>query len=468
MRTKSKGVALLTVVLIFFVLVILLAGVMNSTVINQKNATTTNTHTAVYYGAESGLQVQIAAIQELIDHTRNLDAGYTMANFTGNLATLVNSINGSNMTLNHLGNNINVQLQAYADPVAPDYTVVSTSTLNGVSRILKLHFRFEVIDGHMDLGRAIIAKSSISTSNNSVVQGPVASLIQPTSSTVKITNCGVTKIYVPVGMSSKVTKPTCVPAIVVEEGPLTPFSDVAIPVYPTVDTNYQLASISGGVMNLSTLNNGKIGFYIDNFNPSGDLTINLGNGASDRIVTLWVKNQLSSLGSGTITVTGNGKVKLLTDINNSSYISWDKNVNPTSTDPTKFMWYIRSSGTNKPTITFPNNAVFVGSIYANNANFELKKIKFIGFIVTGGTAVNVTANTTVDSQVWIYAPKASTLIKANSTLYGSVMTYDISLESGGGIIYKGLDFDLPFTEIDLPLVPQASEIIGNFGNIIEQ
>lgn len=472
MKTKSKGVALVTVVLIFFVLVILLAGVMNATVVNQQSSQTTNDHTAVYYSAESALQVQIASIQELVDHTRNLDPGYTMANFPGNLANLVNTINGSTMTLNHLGETVDITLEAFPDPMAPDYTVISTATLSDVTRTLEFHFRFAVVEGDMDLGRAIIAQSSINTENNSTITGPVASLMSPTSSTIEITNCGVTKLYVPIGYDSdNVSIPNCLPAIEIIEGSLSSFPSVTVPVYPTVTANYRSVTIpASGTLNLPALTSPYIGYRASSFNPSGNLTINLGSGSPDRVLTLWITTALgTSMNSGNLTITGDGKLKVLTTLNRNTF-TWNKYVNVGGSDPTKFMWYIRSTGTYNPTLTMPNNTIFVGSIYGNNVDFEIKKVNFTGFFVTGGDSIFTGANSSTDpnSRIWIYAPRATATIKANSTLYGSIMSNTISLESGGGIIYKGLDFDLPFSEVDLPLVPQASDIEGEYGNIIEQ
>lgn len=69
MRTRkinSKGIALVTVVLFFLVLVILLGGVMFSSISNQGNAMLSKDHSSSYYVAESGLNVTIEKLKAFL------------------------------------------------------------------------------------------------------------------------------------------------------------------------------------------------------------------------------------------------------------------------------------------------------------------------------------------------------------------------------------------------------------------
>jgi Tfp pilus assembly protein PilX len=57
---NNKGMALITVVLIFLILVIMLGGAMFAAVVNQRNALFANDHTKAYYVAESGINTRIS------------------------------------------------------------------------------------------------------------------------------------------------------------------------------------------------------------------------------------------------------------------------------------------------------------------------------------------------------------------------------------------------------------------------
>ena len=60
---NNKGVALVTVVLFFLVLVILLGGVMFSSISNQGNAIRSKEHTSAYYVAESGMNITLEKLK---------------------------------------------------------------------------------------------------------------------------------------------------------------------------------------------------------------------------------------------------------------------------------------------------------------------------------------------------------------------------------------------------------------------
>ena len=92
-HTNKKGVALLTVVLFFLVMVILLGGLLFATVNNLKNTQTAQKHTSVYYAAESGINLQLAKFMNLFETAKANN--WSISNLENQIIALRNSVNST-------------------------------------------------------------------------------------------------------------------------------------------------------------------------------------------------------------------------------------------------------------------------------------------------------------------------------------------------------------------------------------
>jgi Tfp pilus assembly protein PilX len=64
---NEKGMALITVLMVFLVLVILLGATMFAAVTNQRNAIFANEHSEAYYVAESGINLRVAQMSDFLN-----------------------------------------------------------------------------------------------------------------------------------------------------------------------------------------------------------------------------------------------------------------------------------------------------------------------------------------------------------------------------------------------------------------
>lgn len=470
MRTKllnKKGVALVTVVLFFLVLVILLAGVMFASVSNQGNAIISKEHSNSYFSAESGMNV---ILEKLVKY---LSVGYSefpAGNYAAKRAALEAYILGLNNRTDVM-DGINLEGNYLINVIKVDdvtYTLRSTGTVNNVTRVVEGTFKFDpILD---NLAKAVISKGSITMGNNATIDGPIASLMQNGPylknngqidvgpAVVDVHNnggvCQIDEVYVPNTSSSSVSVDGCTVKKTMASG--VTFNDFTIPAYPTV-ANLEPVTLAGNKITFTGLN-GKQGYYIDALPTSAfEIDTGAGNGNADPI-KLYVGSVATNIGN--ITVKGNDQVKVHITINASNTgnpnntFTWASNVNVGKTDMTEFQLVIRkgtgfSAGVD-PFFTIPNGNTFVGSILMDYVNIELKNMTYTGFIGTLGQRINTGSNGTISGPMWVYAPNAVVDMSSGITIYGSVMASSVSLTSGATIIYDAFKSVIPF-ELNLPI-----------------
>lgn len=493
-KIKSRsGVALMTVVLFFLVLVILLGGLQFISLNNLKNTQTTQKHTSVYYIAESGINLQVAKFMDLFQYA--IDNNWTDDQFNDAMLNLRDQINGDENLesfKDNLGNSANAIISISGPNPDSDfpgyfiYTIESIGTISDISRTLTadIRYKYEVGDGVIaDIEGAIITNGSIHIQNG-IVKGAVASNLDDGATftireQIETTNCesintdndGNEIIGITLPLDS--ISPCIDDFNDIEEGKKIIFSDIVLPTYPTssqITTDYINLNSStlytAGKLTLPDPGT-KSGYVLTNLTPNQNYTIDLGNWMdSNEYVILRITNTMSF--SRSYTVTGTGKLMLLLNHNSNLTIPQSARINQNSDDPTKFLIVLKSNASN-PTFTIHQNAIVVASILSDStADLSLPARGFFGFIASNagyndyvGT-VNITANSQIGSinkpPIWIYAPYAHVAMSGNSYFYGTIMSNSFTMNaSGSHLIYKTPTYNYPFSEwTPLPTIDNGS------------
>lgn len=476
----SKGVALVTVVLFFLVLVILLGGVMFSSISNQGNAMLSKEHTSSYYVAESGINIYMEKLIQYLE-SNNYDH-ISVGQYSTKIDLLkayIASLNGQTGTMS-----AGTYVISTSNPDANNFTIQSTGTVNGVSRTVES--TFEITPILEDQAKAIIAKGTIDAKNGTII-GPIASLLDPPGSDILIEcnngDSNISEVYYPIPLpsgSSVNIESSCGGAKVVQDIDMTVlFNPFTLPTYysksdtvvvdgVTKNVLVQVSPVSG-VYTFPALTAGQVGYYINTL-PSANVTFNLGTGSTSSEYLLFVDDvqasNSSELGVGDINVVGNGKLKMLMtvdkndfDKNNSTLFVWDGNVNAdqinvANADISKFQLVIkRGSGYNVgeyPTFSISNSNVFVGSLMMDYVNIVFGNFNFKGFIATLGESIIISSTAEVTGPMWIYAPFAQVDLTANTLINGSLIAESVTFASGASLEYLQYTGPLP-PELSLPL-----------------
>lgn len=476
---NKKGVALITVVLFFLVLVTLLSGLLFATINNLENTQTAQRHTSVYYVAESGINLQVSRFIDTFEQARS--ENWTISKLENEIIALKNLINDTENTVllkDNLGKNSYAEIiitGPHTDSEFPSYTfysIQSTGHIDSIQRVLTANIGYDYVVGTgalLPITGAIVVNEGIYIQNGSVV-GSIASNLEDASTIYfRNVNCAsIPAFTVPVAGTS----PCPAKEIVMAEDKPIVFSDIILPEYPT-STQLTNSYINIDSNPTSYLTNNtltlpdpgvKKGYYISNINPTSNFTINLGSWMDEQeYLYLRVTNSFSF--NNSITVTGTGKLMLLLDHNSS--ITINAPVNQNSLDPTKFMIILKANSTN-PTITIANNNTVVASILSNStANISWNQANFFGFLASNAGyddysgEVSISAGSAIGDStkppIWIYAPYANAVLQGNANFYGTVMANSFYMNSSKTTLtYKAMNTGYPFSEWTiLPGVPSG-------------
>ncbi len=208
------------------------------------------------------------------------------------------------------------------------------------------------------------------------------------------------------------------------------------------DSNYHNV-IRGGKLNLSgnliyRLNLDK-NYHLSEIKLISNTNLSIDVGDSDREIVVDHLN----IENGHIKILGTGKLTIYTKeitMNSSSTINHGSN---SSIDIKRLNIYVQAS-TPVKTITFSGNQRVSGSIYAENANFNITSSAGIqGHIVTGGKTVRITGNASAPSKL-IFAPNADVTVSGSGKMEGTIICNTFTSSGGAEIKFKKLDGEIPF------------------------
>jgi hypothetical protein len=383
---NEKGVALITVVMIFLVLVIMLGGAMYAAVVNQRNAILANEHTESYYVAESGINLRIAQLEDFLLNP-DLYVGYdprvtTMQDYLGSIVADLNTTR-----ILTLGNGNTADVYVTGPIENPDllgayvYKIRSTGTVDDVSRTLEVELILYMTYGEdSPMDKAIISRGSIIMyQGNGIIKGGVFTngeglpiRYQGKTVTGPILELGdkdelnnTTLLPLKngdgycdniVGMAWPVAFPptvlelhknqtgpgTCLDNTPRTNEPLRIFPPVVTPAFPT-----RLKTVTMDANNVITLPDLRKeptsydGYYIDTLNISANVTIKLGSfGYSTQLKRLVVGN-ITTTSQGRLNVEGTGRLMVMRSMTKantpSNSLQWNANVYVQGNNPAKFI-----------------------------------------------------------------------------------------------------------------------------------
>lgn len=479
-----RGVALLTVVLFFLVMVTLLGGLLFSTVNNLKNTQTAQKHTSVYYAAESGLNIYISYIQDIASEA--VLEKWDLDDFESELINLAGS-HHENSFHDNLGNPVstNIEITEPEDLVGEVgmegyrfVSIVSTGNIDNVSREVSTKFMYRLEAGTMtnvsqNFPAALITENGITETGNihNGIIGPIAS----NNGKINLRNCPSGDISSPLGNAVLDASSSCKESVEVL-GDLV-FKDFNIP----KDLGYSPGSFQPAptvVNNVLDLSGAKR-FVLNNLpSGSGILTIKLG-GLSESDITILklenmpgsIENQFKFIGTGRLIIyfdlkgninLGNGNTDTRTiavdEFDVKKMEETGKTVNKVVRDSSKLSIVMRKVNSNPYTLNV--NSDFYGSVLTDaDIGINWKNKQFYGYLVANTTSeVIFRSNSDIGSvyqPIYLYLPKAKVSLDQQTKVWGTIVSESYEARSPHvRIIYREMYDDYPLTLwAPLPFVP---------------
>lgn len=518
---KKDGMALLTVMIIFLVMVIILGGMIAMTNSNLNQSVVTKNHTAAFYSSEAGLIKYSTDFETELENLVNQTPYLSTSQFFAAVNTYVTNHGTKRVDLTP-----NNGEASYSDITLVDtgldagyntYLLTSKGYVGDVQRVLEKVYRFKYTEGTVGNGftidKAVIAQNDILINGGQISGAPITTY-STTPGSIEFTSGGKVDSIEMLNSSnynSLITKPNWASwssyfnsgTVKVDElDKVNIFPTISIPTFPNKNSlsklpnyttpngfkvieNGNLKTYSSGQFYNTTyvLPNAEQAYYVPEFIVSNNYGFTIDVGNTDRLLivdklllnsNLWIKGQ----GTLTIYVTSNSG-NITNNLNNK--ISFNFNNNTAGfigniTNPEKFKvfvddLFIKSGGNNVPgTVNFGGYAPFYMSILAKNLNFELGgSAGYQGYLVTGGEKVNITGGSSARVALY-YAPNADFTL--SSTLNGAVIADNFTANWGGNLTYSDVFFEnFPFDVLD-PITGGADggapSIDLKIGNTIEQ
>jgi len=479
---KSKGIAILTVMIVFLTIFIVLSAIMMIASNNQKTTLKGNNYSNAYYVAESALNIRSAQLKDIfyslaetvpnpdpLDLFTTLESRFTLLPAT---ITFPETTNDDSALLTLTPSNGSDLYPEYIF-----YTLTSTSDVNGVSRTLskELGFNYSRSGPGLIIGKAVLTQRGMQLGDQkSTIIGPVASnVLDGTFIEISSTQDQINMVFVPAGRSAAVKNPSRIGNRITEMPANFIFPVINFPIIPAT-TPTTIAPYTF-VNNQATINVFNYS-YLENLTMADGQTVvvNLGSRGTSMTKKMLVVKNINA--SGKIRVIGTGRLLLVFEYGNGTMDLGPKfsvcgNVVgaclSATPDYTKFLFYLRTPHVaagdfaNYPTLGFSNLQLFYGSILAQFVNIDVKSANFKGHIVTAGNFVNFSANAIINGALF-YAPFATLTIDSNAELRGSLVgNYFIISNPHTVVQYIEVDKEsFPFS-IDFPVTEQSNNVPGS-------
>ena len=505
---NKKGMALLTVMLIFFVLSILLASLVSVTNSNLKQSVVTKNHTAAFYASEAGLTKSSKNFEKELDNL--VDQNLSLSEFLSAINSYISSNSSDTINLSNNNGEVSYANVVISGPVldADGYRVI-TITSNGfigdIDRTLVKTYKFKYIEGVGGSGfivdKAVMVKSTFALTGSAQIIGAPISTYSKSSSAISMAwstkvpgieldpslfnasgnliNNNIfnsteninAKIYCDGNTGLKCVKPLDD----VFEFPL-----IVMPGYPNKTTLPKLSnytsgnfvvnsngiSMTGWVSNLTyTPTLASTAYYVPQINiPNNEkFTINIGNSN-----VMWVTDKLilngpmQVVGNGTLTiyVTGNNGTATNSQTDKISFGYSGGNgyigniTNPEKVkilvDPVYYLDKVGNNNIQKPlTLSVSGSSPVYIALMAANLNLDLSGSgKIDGYVVTGGTSIKVSGGSSTAVALY-YAPNAYFSLEGGGIINGAVLANSFAATGGTYVSYSDVAFEnFPFEVLD--------------------
>lgn len=509
----KKGVALLSVMLVFSVMSILLGGMtIYSTSHLQRSGANTQT-AAAFYASEAGINVETELFTALINNA--VSSSQTMLQLT----TAINQYIADNLNKSiPLNSNHNENVQAIVSITSLGesnnmhvYRITSHGHVGGQVRTTSRDIMFRYIPGGPNNGngfiidKAILTKGSISAAGLTVTGNPIGTYSSSPGAVNLTWGTRVPGVQIPQGS----TATSVVSAsgsygerIVGGVNSITfldeihEFPPIVMPTYPDKTTLNRLPQFrmsgtsfdlirSDGSLNHSGWTSNKTyvvpsthnTYYLPQFIVANNerFTLDIGNNNFTFVVDrMNINGPMQIVGNGTLTihVTGNTPQTRANAATDKFSVSggWSSPATfGNQTSPEKFRLYIhesyvRSGSSAIPlTMTVANNATLYMSLMAANMNVALTSSGRVdGYLVTGGTSVTISGASNAAVTLY-YAPNAVFSLTNSGSVNGAILADSFVSSGKVNVTYSDVAFDnFPFAVFDPITGGSGSNITAQF------
>lgn len=520
---NKKGMALLTVILFFMVLIILMGGTLAMTNTNLKNSILTKNHTAAFYTSEAGLTMATQKFEKELNNLTNTNPGLTNAQFisaidayivaNGSDTELLSDNNGSTSYVETLISSLGIDAQGFSN-----YQFTSEGFVGDISRTLIVNYRFKYTEGSNGNGfiisNSILAKDSITLDGGTIHGAPIASYssspgavsfdwgasapaVEIPDNTVKTTIVDIPDWS---SYNDFITEGGIDAVTYLEE--IHEFPTIVMPSYPNKNTLQKLPNFTSGgfrvnsdgisftkwVSNLTyNLPTTYSAYYVPNIiiTDNEKFTINVQQDTLLVVDKLQITKPMQVTGPGTLTIyvttnefdtlpTFNDKI-IFNYSGGNGYVGNISNPERVKifVDPVFYSKCVKKVCTKTPIkLEVSGDATFYISLMAANLDLLLSGSgKIDGYVVTGGTSVVVSGGSSSAVALY-YAPLAKFELIQGGSINGAVIANQFYSEGGVNLYYYDVAFDnFPFEVLD----PISGGIGGGMptlelikGNTIEQ
>jgi len=514
---NEKGMALITVLMVFLVLVILLGATMFAAVTNQRNAIFANEHSEAYYVAESGINLRVAQMSDFLnDPEEYIDLRVTtMVDY---LESMIADLNADNVIPVGNGNSATVtitgpeEFSEFFDSVR--ISITSVGNVNGITRTLQQDIIIQIVFGDETLiDKAIVSRGSVIMNNglgtvigavltngeqlqimyrNKLTTGPIFELGDVSVSNAIKKCANITAYGWPLGFTpnfnnlifnkesfasvngdtSKFKNNNCFKSSTPTYEPAKIFPRVLVQSFPT--NPYPVSVVNGKITlpDLRRIPGGYNGYIINgNLNVTSNITVELGDyGYSAQLKRIIVNGNFVTSSQGVLNVTGVGRLVFMKNYGFPSAgqtVQWDAKVNPTGSDPAKVIFMIDTHNDLLPDIdangnvtsSFAKGNVVTWSI-ANNAVFNASLI---------GENVNYEWSNAV-VKGYIITNGDAVKLKANAQTIAATPVWiyapvaHVSLESGaylyGSVLAKAVEFQASNPVVEFKDMPPGAQLLS--------
>jgi hypothetical protein len=510
---NKKGVALISVMLVFLVMVTMLGGISVYSTSHLRGSSVTTQSAASFYAAEAGINVETENFTAIINQA--VSQSETMAQLLSDIDEYI-ALNLNKSIL--LNNNHNQASQAIVSiqnlgeiNSMLTYRITSHGHVGGQVRTTSKDIMFRYIPGSPDQGNGFVIDKSILTRGNinaaglTVTGNPIATY-SSTPNSVYLSQSLVPGVQIPDG--SNKTSVVQIPSwdnynnritgglnSITYLDDILDFPEIIMPTYPNpstlpklpqhrmAGTSFDLVS-STGIFNHSSWSSDKTyvvpsthsAYYVPSMIIQNNerFTFDVGNNDVTFIVDrLNIHGPMQVIGNGTLTihVTGNTPQTRANSATDKFSVSggWSTPAtfgNQASPSKVKLFIhdiYVRSGSSAVPlTMTIANNATLYLSLMASNLNISLTSSGRInGYVVSGGTTVNVSGASSAAVTLY-YVPNATFNLTNSGSVNGAILANSFVSSGSVRVNYSDVAFDnFPFAVFD----PVTG---GDSGNVTTQ
>lgn len=483
---QKSGVAIMAVMLFFMVMMLMVGALTISSEGNLKISGVNAQNTAAYYAAEAGITFVVSDFKRVIGVE---EGDLTQAQFVAALNSFITNHGSTRLDLSSNQGADSYALISFKDILHNSssstfqFTVVSTGIVNDQARTLET---FVDLDYSLGVGNrqgfavkhAVLVRNTFSTANNFTIGlSPAALAANPTGTawvattslssgaisfgkpgdylgTVELqsgANNNVTNVA-----SSKISK-----TLNVQPFTQLDFEPVRTLAAQVLSNPRYISSVSNisGLIQGNNINPTSAGtytitggsYYIPQirFN-SNNVTINANSDVFIVTDSLFIQGNVNFTGTGEVkfyvrpNLISNETFKVLDGINNGLTVG-------RADKPHLFLVYVDETNP-AMTVTPGNNSYIFGSFMFYNANLNFSNnTSFGGYLMTGGTSVNLSNNADVFTALY-YAPNANVTILQNGIVRGAIIANNVTMQNGGTIEYEpAFITNFPFA-VESPIV----------------